>query len=127
MKRKTLSTLAAVGALVVLSGIPAFATIPGEMHTKVPFEFRVEGKTLPAGDYVITNPANNVNVLEIRNQNGAPAVLAFTEPVSAPDGGIANAHLVFDRVGRIEYLVQVWSGAETQGDRIIGAPTPSSR
>ncbi len=124
MKHKSLGSLLAFGALVVLNGMPAFGMIPGGIKAKIPFEFRVGSATLPAGEYMIKRASsNNPDLLELRNQNGSPAVFMMAEPIYPKSDVSTKPELVFKRIGNQEYLSQIWDSESDAGDQV---PEPSS-
>jgi len=110
--------------MMLLGGTLGFSVVAGEMHMTIPFQFNVEGRTLPAGRYVITNPATgNLNLIEIRSQTGGPNVFVLTEPVS-PSGNSRKPDLVFRQVNGMEYLAQVWADPGSPGNAI---PLPGNQ
>ncbi len=129
MKRTLFNSLLAAGTLLVLSGLPAFGMVTGEIKAKVPFDFRVGKTTLPAGEYVIVSAgADDPNLLEIRNENGAPAVLVMTEPVYPKNLSGAKPELVFEHIGNLHYLAQIWQSEDDAGNQItIPGVAPTSQ
>lgn len=118
MKRTVLSSFLTVGTLVLLGGFPAFGMVAGEIRAKIPFEFRVGSATLPSGEYVIVADAENPDVLEFRNENGSPAILVITQPITRKSGWADQSELQFTRVGTQEYLSRVWESDTDTGNEV---------
>ncbi len=125
MRKMLLSAVLAAGTVMLLSGTPSFAIVPLEMHVTVPFEFHVEGTVLPAGRYVITNPApGNTNLVEIRSEDGKSAALVLTESVYPGRKSPHKPDLVFRNVDGMAYLTQIWADPGTAGN---GIPLPANQ
>ncbi len=91
--KKMMFALAAAAVLVFAGVAPARAqgSYPGIV--KVPFQFVVNGRVLPAGTYRITK--NNGMVLTIESMSGpGNAVVFATEPLDATTS-VANIHVEF--------------------------------
>ena len=109
------NVLPAVGLLVLLSAIPAMAQ-EETLDVNIPFSFIVENTTLPAGQYVVTWPdINTPMVMEIRSEKGDHSVFALTFEDSLSSNQTAKSELVFDKVGKKEFLAQVWREDSTTG------------
>src|SRR5258708_11294895 len=73
----------------------------------VPFDFTVQGRTLPAGDYVIDQSANgSAMILKCRDRSVSAIVPTNHLQSSAPQ---APGQLVFHRYGDQYFLAEVWS------------------
>jgi hypothetical protein len=102
-------SLAALGlGLAALSAGPALAFPNEEVVVHVPFPFVVTGKTLPAGDYVVTQLEGTAYppVVDIRSTDGRHSALAL-EIGRAPLPRGAQPDLVFDKYGTTEFLHEV--------------------
>jgi len=88
----------------------------------VPFEFNVGDKTMPAGNYTVSqiNPASDRVVLQLRNQDGsATAMLQMNAVIGeAPE----TAKLVFRRYATSYFFAEAW----VDGDN-TGMQAPKSR
>jgi len=125
MKKVLLSVSLAIGAVMLLGGTSSFAVVPQELHMTLPFPFHVEGRLLPAGSHVITSPGNgNLNLLEIRDQNGSPGVFVMTVPLHARTDWPRRPDLVFKKVNGMEYLAQIWA---IPGDEGNAVPLPGDQ
>ncbi len=82
---------------------------------EVPFNFAVRGRTLPAGTYTIQRTyAENPNMLELRNEQGAHPQLYAPVQFTSPEDG---SKLVFDRCGERYFLREVWT---PRGRHVLG-------
>jgi hypothetical protein len=96
-----------VTAAFVLSGNRGYALVIDEIVVNVPFSFTVDNTTLPAGHYVISTPDSMVpSLLEIHQENGDLGVLFLTEEAPS-DRTPTKSELVFNRIGKREFLHQV--------------------
>ncbi len=125
MKRLLLSVSLAIGTVMLLSGTPSFAVIPQEMHVNIPFPFRVEGRSMPAGRYLLVNPsASNVNMIEIRSENGSPSIFVLTQPLHARYTWPRRPDLIFERINGVDYLAQIWAAPGSPGNAV---PLPGNK
>lgn len=76
----TVKTLA-MTSLLALSAIPAVAH--GPLTAKIPFDFTVSGRTMPAGEYTVTAPSASIRVTTLRSTDSGKSVLASV-PIFAP-------------------------------------------
>lgn len=111
MKRLTLST--------ALFAAMAFASLQAQtidMHAKVPFDFRMGDRLMPAGEYVIHHAGG---LLALRGENGLHAgAMYLTLPVyrkSPPSNGV----LEFTRYGDSYFLAKVWEPNSRDGRALI--------
>jgi hypothetical protein len=98
-----------ISALLAVLAVPLLAqTI--RLTANVPFEFVVNNRTLPAGDYSITRGASPLVVM-IRNANEHAGVLSTVLPEHFnASGQSAPANLVFHRYGDKYFLSQINDG-----------------
>jgi hypothetical protein len=96
MTRRTLLTI--VAAALVALGIGQVASAQTQYDFKMPNGFTAGGKTLAAGNYVLSvNPTGDVVTLESKDSKGASALLpvetriAERKPMAAPE-------VVFDKL-----------------------------
>ncbi len=107
-------------AVVALTSRPARALTGETVVAHVPFAFHLGQQTFPAGDYRITQLNTVQPVLFIRTAVGAHPALVLTQPID-PERASARPQLVFDKVGKREFLRAV----EVPGD--TGAVLPTTR
>ena len=118
MRSKQLSLALAVGTVLLMAGLPAWA-LTGTLEVKVPFTFVVQNTTLPAGTYRISTPDLSApEVLKIQRQGSTSSVFVLTELAERPAGQQPKAELVFNKMGNTEFLTQVWSDESGQGNLI---------
>jgi hypothetical protein len=86
------------------------------VQVKVPFDFTVSGKLLPAGEYTIKKTAENI--ITLRNHDKPISSLAMVTPDGkfAPGGGVVTFH----RYGDQYFLSQILS---EHADLSIRVPT----
>lgn len=116
---KRLIILAALGLafnLILGSGIAYSQAI-----FKIPFKFKVEGKSFPPGNYWIAQKEEGK--ITLREETGDDKVLIpFLERLAQPDPSIEVPQLIFDMVGNFEpsyteyvteyVLAEVWLTGE---------------
>jgi hypothetical protein len=94
-------------ALFVAAGIATAGSALAQDHkvtANVPFNFTVNGRTLPAGHYTIGNEMNSPRTLTISDREKGVAVMA----ISVPDyRASADNKLVFHRYGGQYFLSEV--------------------
>ncbi len=93
--------------LAVIS-VPAYAQIERELDCNIPFAFAAANTRLPAGAYVIVIPdPSEPLILELQTADGKTGVLL--EAISAkPQTLPKTSELVFDRIGKREFLREMW-------------------
>ncbi len=94
MKQKSLTVLA---FLVIFSAAPLMAAI-GQATFKIPFKFKVEGKNLPAGEYVLEEGGEGQLLLR-QLATGKELQVPYSEKLAPPSPPVAEPRLVFDEVG----------------------------
>lgn len=98
-----------------LLALSAVATVHAQPPLKatIPFDFIVNGATLPAGEYRVGHFLSS-NALSMRAENTDAMASFFTQPVQTP-GLVDSAKLVFHRYGNRYFLYQVWTGDSHNG------------
>ena len=100
MKTRTIATL---GTLALLAAGAAFGQT--KLAADIPFEFSVSNRTMPAGQYVVSEtPAA---VLLSCYTCGASAFVAVSN-MGAVDTMKIDSHLVFHKYGDKYFLGEVW-------------------
>jgi hypothetical protein len=114
-------------ALIVLTGSMAVAaqaqTSRGtELRASIPFQFNVGDKTMPAGEYTISqvNPSSDPAVMQLHAKDGSRAVMIQVNNVIG--NGRESSRLLFNRYGSQYFFAQAW----TMGD-ITGWQAPKSK
>jgi hypothetical protein len=107
-------------AMIILAGAlttSAYAQTAGPQPVvaKIPFDFNVGAKTLPAGKYTVTivNPASDRKVLQIRSSDGHWA--AITQTTGVTGTASEKTKLVFHRYGDRYFFAQAKMAGDTMG------------
>lgn len=102
MKKQMLNVVVTLSIIVTLA-VAGFAGLSRPLKANVPFDFIVNGKTLPAGEYTIV-PSNSPGLLLIRTwetkQSAAVMTRGTVEAKSKPS-------LVFRRYGNQYFLAKI--------------------
>lgn len=96
-----LMTPAALAAVLALLSVTADAA---DIRCRIPFEFTVNGKTLAAGTYTVSD-ANHV--LFVRGDSGG----AFAQTIGVGSPQDRGLRLVFEKYGEAYVLRQAWTGS----------------
>jgi hypothetical protein len=101
---RVLSTLLAVAVTMCASAASAQA----ELTANVPFAFKVGNTTHQAGQYTLRTDEEMMRV-EIAPLKGAPTAALVETRLAAPEPLTAEPRLVFDKVGDVYYLAELWT------------------
>ena len=116
MKTQTYTIIALV-VLIGSMGVAAQAqTSRGtELRASIPFSFNVGDKTMPAGEYTISqlNPTSNNAVLQLRAKDGRRAVVIQVNNVIGRAS--ERARLVFNCYDSQYFFAQAWTTGDTTG------------
>jgi hypothetical protein len=94
-------------ALFVAAGIATAGSALAQDHkvtATVPFNFTVNGRTLPAGNYTIGNESNSPRMLTIVDREKGVALMAITVPDYSSS---ADNKLVFHHYGNQYFLSEI--------------------
>ena len=116
MRKRVFSAALLCGLLAAMAASTAFAQMPGTtLRTRIPFDFSIGSKTLPAGDYEIRRVTDQPDVLVISEINDRHERAIFqTESIEAskiPRKGEIDFH----RYGDSYFLSEVFAGGEQAG------------
>jgi hypothetical protein len=116
MRKRVFSAALTCGLLAAVAAATAFAQMPGmAMRTRIPFDFTIRDKTLPAGEYEIRRVNDEPDVLVISGlDNRHERAIFNTEPVEArkiPGRGEVEFH----RYGDSYFLSEIFVGGEQTG------------
>lgn len=103
MRKQILNVVVTLSVIATLS-IAVFAALNNKVKANVPFDFMVNGKTLPAGQYVIESRSGQ-NLLMIRSWEAKQDVGVITMRFEVKDD--TEPQLVFHRYGNQYFLAQV--------------------
>jgi hypothetical protein len=114
MRKKVFSAVLACGLFAAVSAATAYAQVPGgALRARIPFDFSVRGKTMPAGDYEIRRINEEPDSLVILSVSDKHAHAMFvTEPVQ-PRISPTRAELIFHRYGDSYFLSEIFGGDQT--------------
>jgi hypothetical protein len=84
----------------------------------VPFEFIVNGKTLPAGRYSVTAVHPDSGYVLYIKKDGTNEGTAFTTSAAVNMGAPNKIALIFHHYGSDHYLAEVWTGSNNIGYRL---------
>jgi len=127
MKRKVVMKLAMLSLVslftVCASAASASAQLINPLRAKIPFEFSMGDKKLPAGEYILSRPSGfgDSKTLLISSVDSSTRLFQLTLPtrVLTPKN---ESSLVFHKYGDQYFLETIWSGGEQ-----AGAQVPESR
>src|SRR5215470_10583959 len=104
MKKHTLLMLLACGLVTLLSVSTGFAQIMHSAKANIPFDFVVGEKELPAGPYVLSEPARGILWVANREDNERAGLSAN----ALYNDGTSERRLVFHKIGERYFLSEVW-------------------
>jgi hypothetical protein len=107
MKKLALSLFGALSMLLL--GGSAYAQ---SVHVRItiPFNFTVNNKTLPAGQYEVLSAGqmNNPGALEIRRSGGLIETYVYASDLQSSNPS-SQTKLVFEQYGNMYFLCQLWT------------------
>jgi hypothetical protein len=94
---------------VAFFGVAAHGQATDQLEVKVPFEFVAAGKTLPAGNYIVSRLLqSNVGVLVFSSYENRASV--FVIPTEFESGPFEKVYVTFERVGDQRFLKYIQTG-----------------
>jgi hypothetical protein len=106
-------------ALAFVSAVASSAQNPRNLVVNVPFNFTVQGKTLPAGDYIISNGSTaDRSGLIMKRTDGEANAIVLTMLISSNERQ-RESRLVFSRYGEHYFLSQVWTAGDSDGRELF--------
>jgi hypothetical protein len=106
---KGLTMLMGITAIAMITAVVSANGQTGSARARIPFEFVVGDKTLPAGSYSVSSINMYGDVLKIAGRNTQASALRLS---MAASGTAKRAQLVFHRYGQRYFLAEVWSGSD---------------
>ena len=108
-----------VMTVLLLAGAASAQFNDQKISAKIPFDFVVGQRTLPAGQYVFLRTGNNqMLVRTAEGQNLLTVVTGSVEALKAP----LTAKLRFETVNGNHVLVQLWNGENRTGRELYYQP-----
>jgi hypothetical protein len=117
MKKNMIRFVALFGFVFALSAVNALAQSQPVLKASIPFDFSAANRTLPAGDYTVSNTNAVGGTIVVRRDDGEKAVVLITRPHYAENQG-KQAMLVFRRYGDQYFLAKVISMGDSTGREI---------
>ena len=112
----------AAGLLTFAGSAASGATV----DVKVPFPFVVQGRSMPAGQYVVQSDESDPSVLLIRGEDGTrTGMFVLTRPAAGRDPAGDTPALTFNRYENQYRLVSIWESA-SQGQELERAASSAS-
>lgn len=119
MKKQALRTFAMAGLVLILTAVTVCAQSERSGVLNIPFDFIVQGKTLPAGEYTIEpNRRDYDKVWLVRSKDGRASVLFTTTRVQSRETQ-EGAKLIFNRYGDQYFLSQIWTAGANSGRELL--------
>ena len=117
MRNQTLRTMVITSIVVVVSALSANAQAGNTVVVRIPFDFNVAGKTLPAGQYIISRstPSSSEGLL-IRNEKRGAHVQTKTVKTQELQ---KQTQVIFKRYGDEYFLFQIWISGRTTGRELF--------
>jgi hypothetical protein len=117
---KRLTMLSLVSMFTLCAAVASANAQPGNpIRAKIPFDFNVSEKKLPAGEYTFSRLSGfaSSNVMSVSNVNANISVFqsTFGAQVLTPKN---ESILVFHKYGDQYFLEQIWSGGEQEGTQV---------
>ena len=110
MIKHALKTLVVAAALTLAAATAAQAQTGESVVVRIPFEFHVGDKAMPAGEYSIGPASQNPSrALSVRAVGGRAAKVVLTD-AAEPEARGAHARLEFQRYGDQYFLRRVTTG-----------------
>lgn len=102
-----------VAAAALVLGSAAYAQ-EVSVRAKVPFDFVLNNKMYPTGEYAVQTVKVDDSCVYIQNQDGGNLAVTLTHPQDGTKPA-KQTMLVFHRIGDTYFLYQVWVAGSTVG------------
>jgi len=122
MKKNMIRFVALFGFVFTLSAVNALAQSQPVLKANIPFDFSAANRTLPAGEYTVSNTNAASGTIVVRNTDGNKAVALIASPFS-PKNEAKQAMLVFHRYGDQYFLAKVINAGGWAGREIVMSKT----
>ena len=113
MKSQTL-IVASLWVVIGLAVVPAYAQ-RGGVQAKVPFNFAISGRTLPAGKYTMIPASGQVR---IEDAKGRLIARVLANDISGRSAG-ANGRIIFHCYSDRCFLSELWSPIQDNGRQLL--------
>jgi hypothetical protein len=113
IRKVTMGSLLMMVAMFVATASAQGQCLSDHIRAKIPFNFVVGNKKLPAGEYFLGNAqTTSDSVLAISSRNGVANTLTISAQIRTPTD---TTKLIFHRYGDQYFLFQVWQMGVTTG------------
>lgn len=113
MRKQRISYVAIIASLLLLTATSALAQ-SSALKANVPFDFQINGKTMTAGEYTLTEPVSPQRIIIIRCRENGTAAAANIMTAYARE--LSNkTELVFRRYGNEYFLAKIHVQGQTRG------------
>ncbi|HEV7743366.1 MAG TPA: hypothetical protein VGO56_00080 [Pyrinomonadaceae bacterium] len=117
MKKEMLGSFTTLVLMLTIAIASSAVSVNAQTPTnkvvaKVPFEFSVGYKSMPAGEYAVQTISSASNGLLIQSTDGTISALRLSEETDRIKDK-SQVRLVFHRYGEHYFLAEVWNGANT--------------
>ncbi len=113
MKNKLYSILAAWSVAALLAA-PLKAQMPQKFTVKIPFEFVVGKRTLPAGEYTVVPSGLAIQLKQIGGKEIAWTLTSAQSRPMVTEG----VRLAFHQYGETSFLYQIWRPSSNSGYKV---------
>lgn len=105
---------------VVVLGLCAGSAQAQELTVKIPFPFLAQGRTLPAGTYVVSRADQDPTAMVLRGEdaNRKAFAIVLTRPADGHDPAGDKPALIFSRFENQYRLSAIWESA-SEGQQMI--------
>ena len=113
--KKQAYTIIAMFVLVGSMAVAAKAQIGGHpvLIANIPFDFNVGSKTLPAGEYTVSEVISGPSVLQLRSKDSRESAMVLMNTVTSKTE--ESAKLVFHRYGSRYFFAEAWIDGDNSG------------
>ena len=126
MKKQATKVFVLLSLLLPISAIYVYAQGQTLIRkVKIPFDFWVGAKNLPAGVYNVTRVNQEKIMLRLSSEDGGEVINIVTSPVQANEYP-KTGKLIFRRYGQTYFLSQIWESDQIQGRQLLRSRTERS-
>jgi hypothetical protein len=122
MRKHLIRVLTMFGFLMGMTAATAFAQERPPLKVNIPFDFSVANRTLPAGEYTVTERNSVGQAIIVRNDSGSAAVCAIGRPLAAKKES-EKPMLVFHCYGNQYFLARVVHAGWLDGQELVQTRT----
>ena len=116
MKRQLLLALTTLSLLIMLPAASTFAQSGMLLKVNIPFEFSVQDRLLPAGEYTVTRGPLGMLIIRGVGRHSTMIFGAFHTQASRIR---EDSTLVFNQYGNQYFLSRIWSGGTENGEEVF--------